>query len=437
MQHNCECTVNETEFFTPIPTQVVLDKAQWVDVHPTNTITTTDGPIEFSVLGSSEEFIDVNSIMLQVRVSITTADGRNLRPTDVIAPVNNIMHSLFSDVILTINNEVVEGGSHQYGYKALLTNLCTMNKGAKESQLQSSGWYKDTEGYMDAAQHNAGFGARQALFAESRQVEMCGPLLLDFFLQNKYLMHNVDFHIKLNRSKPAFQTMIKTAAGVNNRATDVKMNIHKAVLHVRRVKALPSLMAEIEDKLTFSNAVYPVQHTEIMTYSIPAGSLSNNKESIFRGNMPKLVLVGLVRNEAYNGDYAYNPYNFQNFGVNTIGLYREGESIPFRPFTPDYTSNLYEREYMSLMQALEIYNQSEDVDITRTEFKKGYNIYAFNLTPNLSVAGQAQLKHDGNLRLEIAFTAARDHSINVIVMGVFDGKLEITKQRRVITDWKS
>jgi hypothetical protein len=76
-------------------------------------------------------------------------------------------------------------------------------------------------------------------------------------------------------------------------------------------------------------------------------------------------------------------------------------------------------------------------DITRREFKDGYNLYAFNLTPNLSVAGHAQLARDGNLRLEITMGTAQAFPINVIVMGIFDGRVEITKHRHIITDWKS
>jgi hypothetical protein len=438
MTEECPCTLHETEFFEPIPKQVVLDKGQWVDIHPLNNLS-TDGPIEFDINGSADEFIDLNNTMLQIRVKIVNAAGdADLVATDVVAPINNWLHSMFSDIILNISGKVVEGGSHHYPYKAYLTNLLTHNKTSKETQLKTSGWYKDTANKMNEdATANNGLKERKALIGESKVVELCGPLLLDFMLQNKYLIPNTDWGLKLNRSKSEFQTMIKTGNTVVGRATAVKVKIESAILHVRRVTALPSFVLEIENKLNFQNAVYPIQRTEMSTYTIATGSQSHVKESLFRGKMPKFVLVAPTRNDGYNGSYAQNPFNFQNFAINHIALYREGESIPFRPFTPDFANKMYMREYTALLQSLDLYNKTDDIDLDPTDFAGGYCIFGFNLTPNMVVSGQAQSSHDGNLRLEIQFKTATTHTLNIIVMGIFDGRVEITKQRNVHVDWKS
>ena len=438
-QYDCECTVNETEFFDPVLKQIALEKGQWVDVHPINNITSSEGPIEFAINGSVDEFIDLNNTMLQIRVKIVNAAANaNLAAADVVAPVNNWLHSMFSDIMVTLSNTAIEGGNHHYPYKAYLTNLLLHSAKSKETQLQSSGWYKDTASQMNAATAaNVGFTARKTSVLESKEVEMCGPLLLDSFLQNKYMLHNVDIGLKLLRSKPEFQTLIHTDAGVNGRATAVKVQITRAILHVRRVKALPSIINGIEEKLNFQNAVIPIQRTEMLTYTIPQGNQSHSKESLFRGQMPKMLFVGLVRNDAYNGTYTQNPYNFQHFNLNNIGLYREGEPIPYRPFEPNFANGCYVREYMSLIQSLDLFNKPEDDDISLAEFANGYTIYAFNLTPDLSIGGYSQTSRDGNIRLEMKFSQALETTVNVIVMGIFDGRIEITKHRNVITDWKS
>ena len=435
----CDCTVNETELFDPVNKQIVLDKAQWVDVHPLNNVS-SDGPIEFTINGSSDEFLDLNNTMLHVRAKIVNAaGGANLVDSDKVAPVNNWLHSMFSDVILTISGQQVEGGSHQYPYKAYLSNLLLHSKGAKGTQLQCSGWYKDTADKMNTADpsENNGFRKLQSITAESATVELCGPLILDFMLQNKFILQNLDIALKLIPSKAEFQTIIKTPNNEAARATAVKVKLEKAVLYVRRVKALPSVINSIEEKLNLQNAIYPIQRTEMLTYTIATGSKSHSKEALFRGQMPKLVFVGFVRNDAYNGSYTQNPFDFNHFNLAQIALYREGESIPFRPFTPDFSKNFYIREYMALMQSLEIYNKDEDVDITPYEFANGYAIFGFNLTPDLSVAGHAQTSRDGNIRLEVQFATSLAQSINVVVTGIFDGRVEITKHRNVLLDWKS
>ena len=144
-----------------------------------------------------------------------------------------------------------------------------------------------------------------------------------------------------------------------------------------------------------------------------------------------------MRNDAYNGSYGQNPFNFEHNNINQLALYREGEPIPFRPFTPDFAHNKYQREYTSLMQAINIFNKNEDTDISPAEFHSGYTIFGFNLTPDLTVADHAQPIRDGNIRLEVRFGDALARSHNVIVMGIFDAKLEITKYRNVLMDWKS
>lgn len=435
---DCSCTLNELEFFEPINKQVILDKAQWVDIHPLNNLS-SNSPIEFNINGSTDELLDFNNAMLHLQLKIVNAaDNANLRDTDVVAPVNNWFHSCFSDVILTIGGTQVEGGNQNYPYKAYLMNLLSHNKGTKETQLQSNGWYKDVAGHMNAhTDTNTGFTARKTLKGLSVSVDLCGPLLLDFFMQNKYCLHNIDVGIKLVPSKPEFQTLMFTANTVDNRATALKVIYEKAVLYVRRVKAIPSFINGLEESLNSQNAIYPLQRTELITYTIPQGNTTHNKESLFRGLMPKLVLVGFVRNDAYNGAYRQNPFNFQNFTINQLAMFREGESIPFRPFTPDFENNKYQREYMSLMQAINIYHKNENIDISPTDFKNGYTIFGFNLTPDLTVADHAQPIRDGNIRLEVKFGTALAQTVNVIIMGIFDAKLEITKYRNVLMDWKS
>ena len=433
----CQCSLNELELFDPVIKQVTLDRAQWVDIHPINNIT-ANAPIEFNINGSTDELLDFNNTMLQLNVKVTKTDGSNLAATDIVAPVNNWFHSMFADAILTIAGTQVEGGNMTYPYKAYMVNLLTHSKQSKSTQLQSVGWYKDKHGYMNSNQNNNdGFKQRHQLIRESKVVELCGPLLFDFFTQNKYCIHNVDVGIKLIPSKATFQTMLLTANTVANRATDVSVKISKAVLYVRRVKAIPSFINQIEQQLNLQNALYPIQRTEITTYTIPTGNTSHNKESLFRGQMPKFVAVGFVQNNAYNGLYTENPFNFQNLDIIKIAMYREGESIPSRPLEPNFDNSQYQREYVSLLQSIDIFNKNEDIDLTPMEFANGYTIFGFNLTPDLSVTGHAQPIRDGNIRLEVNFSKALTNTVNVIILGIFDAKLEITKYRNVLMDWKA
>ncbi len=208
------------------------------------------------------------------------------------------------------------------------------------------------------------------------------------------------------------------------------------MLYVRRVQMTPSVILQDDSMLATRNALYRLQHTEMMTYTIPTGSQSHNNESLFNGHMPKVVLVGMVTNAAYNGSYKTNPFNFQHFKLNHIALYKDGESMPGRPFTPDFENKLVKREYVALYQTLDLYNVDDSRNITYDDFLDGYTLFGFNLTPDASVSGHAQPFKDGNLRLEMRFAEALPSTINVVVLAIFDGQMEITRQRDIILDYK-
>ena len=175
----------------------------------------------------------------------------------------------------------------------------------------------------------------------------------------------------------------------------------------------------------------------MMSYTIPQGDLSHTKENMFHGLLPKFIIFGMVENKAFNGDVRSNPFHFNHFDVNHVALYREGESVPGRPLTPNFDEKMFTRTYMNLIESLELYNRNEDCDITLQDFANGNSLFAFNLTPDMTMSGHAQPYRDGNLRLELKFSKPLPASINVVVMAVFDGKVEVTSQRNVLTDFKT
>ena len=49
--------------------------------------------------------------MLQIQLKVTKGDGTLIGAGDEYTPVNNVMHTLFSDVALTVGNKQIEGVS--------------------------------------------------------------------------------------------------------------------------------------------------------------------------------------------------------------------------------------------------------------------------------------------------------------------------------------
>ena len=71
------------------------------------------------------------------------------------------------------------------------------------------------------------------------------------------------------------------------------------------------------------------------------------------------------------------------------------------------------------------------------DYGRGYTLFGFDLSPDLSDGGHFDLVKHGSLRLEIKFGTALEQSINVIVYAEFDNVLEIDKARNVVFDYSA
>jgi hypothetical protein len=422
------CAKSELSLFDPQQFQTVIDRGVYIKYQPITSVTST-GPIEFHVPGTTEEYIDVNETMLYVRATIKNEDDTNLIVDADVLFTNMPLASLFADVQLYLNGHQIEGGNQLYPFKAMISSLVQTNESTKRNQLLASGYVKETAGNLNN-RALASSATRKAWTALSASREFCGPLHLDFLQQNKLLLSQVDINIKLVRTQPTF-ALLKAAA------VNAKIIIEDAELIIRKVRVAPSVINGHESGLTKRNVIYPLNRCQVISHTIPAGSLQYTKDNLFRGQMPKLVIFGLVLNTAFSGSYTENPFNFQHFGLNQIALSREGESFPHAPFKPDFAHMLCMREYMAMYQAMELYNKDDEFGMTFNEWRQGSTLFAFNLAPDMCLSGHAQPMREGNLRLELGFANETAALINLVVWAIFDSKIEITRTRDILMDYKS
>ena len=81
-------------------------------------MSTDNGPIEFNIPGSGEDYIDLTNTFLHLSEKITAADGANIADDAAIGPVNLLMHSLFSQVDVALNDKLVSLLTNTYAYRA-------------------------------------------------------------------------------------------------------------------------------------------------------------------------------------------------------------------------------------------------------------------------------------------------------------------------------
>ena len=439
-QGQCECIKSELDLFSTPPLNTSMEKGNEVEFRPISTLT-SEGPIEFNVSPTDEDYLDVGrtKLYLQATIRKDTADAKNQRvvAADRVAPINLWMHSLFSQVDIKLNGTLITPSVNTYPYRAYLETLLSYGTEAKDGQLAMQGWYQDTSDKFNTTtvagdDGNKGFRDRHALVTDQADaVEFLGRLHCDLFQQDRYLPNGVEMNVKLIRSSDLFNIIGHTVAG-----TTYKVHIEKAVLIVRRVTVNPSISVEHNKLLNSgSNAKYPLRRAVVNTFTIPQGTLSKVQDNIIQGQLPRRVVLGMVKNVNYNGSLTTNPFDFDHFNTNFLALYVEGEPVPSQPYKPKFDNKQYLRSYLSLYEGTGMLNDDRGNHISRKDYPNGYMLHVFDLTADMAEGQHMDPIKHGSLRVEIHFEQALTDPLNVILYCEYDNNLQIDRARNVVTDF--
>ena len=66
---SCECTKSELDIFAVPPTQTSVLQAEYVEYQPLTSIL-GNAPIEFNIIGTGENYVDLANVLLYVRAKI-------------------------------------------------------------------------------------------------------------------------------------------------------------------------------------------------------------------------------------------------------------------------------------------------------------------------------------------------------------------------------
>lgn len=415
-------------FFDEREVQTDIRSSRIVDYHPRTA--DNSGPFEFIIPGSGEEYIDLNKVDLNVLFKILKADGTNLAATDIVGFNNLGIATLFRDVQLNVGDYQIEGGQQDYAYKSYFHNVMQFPPLVQDTYMEGFGWVKDEAGKFDDAA-NSGFVARANMIKASKVCDLYGPIYLDFFNQPKLLISNTDLRLKFTLQKPEF--LLNDFAGT---PVDCKIKIEKMTLYVRRALVNPSVIKGHTIGLDRNNLHYPISHRKMLTYTIPAGQLSFRKDNLFPSESPKLIMVALVDNVAFNGAMNKNPYNFQHFDLGEIALRVNGVPHPGPPYKPHFSKGVFARDYMDLMETFGYYKTDNSNGLKMSEFATGYTIYAFDMSPDNDISSDHRSPNlSEDIRLDLWFRKALPATINVLIYAAFDSEIQISKLRDVFTDY--
>ena len=411
--------------------------------------------------------------MFAVKLLMLILTNINKKP---IYPVNNFLHSLFENINVRYNNTLVEQSNNMYPYRAYLEDLLNYDSESKATFLTQQCFFKDdhsnfdnlnakpeydeysvehlpesnkydkqtntyiyssnnlteeqkkTErinklGIIKANNYNKGAVNRQLYMNGGKLLK--GKLHLDICNMNRYLLNNVDVTFQFTKSKKEFCIM------VNSTSSDV-VNIEfiNMYLKVRRIKVSRTVMLNHAMALEQTNAKYPIKKVLINTISLNFKSL-NQSLKLHTGIIPNRVVCTIVPTEAYSGSLKTNPFKFDNYNIKEIAL---KISSKLSPYSSSLESNGKEDNFIEAYNTIFTGIREAPCDITYDDYKNGYYILAFHLSPDLCSEEHYSMLKDGCLELDFKFDTVENMALNLICYMEFDNIIEITKSRQVLFD---
>ncbi|KAF4513978.1 UNVERIFIED_CONTAM: hypothetical protein B566_EDAN018375 [Ephemera danica] len=426
------CTKSELDLFALPPTQTSVESGHYEIVKPLNALTEDTNAIEFVIPGHTGQYLDLSHTELHAKLQIVKAGNVAIAAADSVAPVNYVLHTMFSSVEIYLNNKLITPVSNTAAYRAYIEMLLNYSTDVKQSQMSAKLVEMDTHNAFDTCgDANTGYKKRRAYFSESKEVDAVGYMHSDLFNQNRYLLSGVDVRLKFIRGRDTFCLMSETLASG-------KLKINDLTLHVRRADLNPSIALAHAEALKLSPAKYPISRVDVKVLTIPSGVQSKSLDNVYTGQLPIRVTLAFVENKSYNGDYKKNPFYFKHFGLTSLSLVKNGKQIPTRPLECNFSDGgHYINAYQTLLSGSGINFSNTDVSISREQYSKGYALFIFDLTPDLSASCQShwQLKEVGSMGLEVRFAAALTETVNCIVYAEFENLIEINKDREVAVDY--
>ena len=199
----------QMSIFEVPPTDTTITVREWIEYRPINQIS-QDTAIEFHVTPQSTGYLDLKQSRVNVKIKVTMDDGSPVTQDHVVALVNLPLHSIFSSLECDLQHMPVSQIGTNYPYKAYIDTLLTTQT-SRRMDNSSQLFIKDSRGHFDDADaktgRNIGLHERWIYTRDGGILDLEGPLLLDFFQQERLILNGVPLDLKFWPSKNAFRLM--------------------------------------------------------------------------------------------------------------------------------------------------------------------------------------------------------------------------------------
>lgn len=412
----------------PEDTSVLFGKT--VVNHLVTALNENNNVFEFVVPSEGHDYtyLPYSRLEGEIKIIKTTAGGNvAVGANDLVAPINLMASALFRQAECELNGvQVSDLSSPLFHYKAYFETLLTYGIDAKSTHLRACLYHADTISKEETMTDDcASFKHRRLWIRQNADniLYFSTPIHIDFFDSKKYLIPGVTMKLKFFKNDDKFLLMS---------ATDTwKVQIKSLVLKTRKLTIHPSIVEKHQELIQKQPALYPIAQSRINNFTLNAGLSSTVLSGIFRGKLPRSIIIGLVKADAFHGSFDTNPWFFQPFGVSSVRLVINGIPTPTETFQPNFANGKCMDLYRHFLDNLGISHENESNMVTYEMFKTNTTLYAYDLSPDLCNSYHKHIETTGNINLDLQFSAALTDNVVVVVFGTFNEIVKIDASGQV------
>ncbi|KAH7715379.1 Protein F19G12.2 [Aphelenchoides avenae] len=422
---------NALNIFAVPPTNVAISRSYFREILPLNTI--SESPYHFRIF-SDNLWTDLSRTYVHLELSLEKQkpDGSwaAAESADKVAPIQTIGQTFIEQLRVSVSNTELYDSGPLYAYRNYITTELSYPLSTKETFLASAGYhYEHTQ---DAAD-DEGFKKRAALFTGGKTVQLLSRLDFDMGNQELLLLNNTDVMFSLYRAQDRFLvTCLKQGD-----TTAFRLKLHSIKLYCKMVEVQPSLNLTIYANLEKQAAKYALRKTEVKSCFLTEGRTEFDR-NLFNSVIPRRLTMALVSSKAFNGHFAFSPFNFKPFGIRDIAVNAGGMNYPSVAYQNlDFDKGACMRPFVDLYEALGLANSDRNNGLTLDRFRNGWCFFVVPLTSSLDDNCGLELVRNGSTNVRITFNSDSPvpaGGLELIVLAEFDQLVTVDFNRRVVTD---
>ena len=263
-------------------------------IEPIRPPSTTDTDFVFEIPNTGSSYLDLKNTELYVKGHLERRDGTKLLEDESALLCNNALHSIWDSVTLYCGYNQEEIFIPNHAHKAYIRQL-KRNTLRHEGSMRNQGLLTEWSDLLFGG-NDFKMVMRKAWTLSSKSTEMMGPLLLDLFETEGYLMPACPLRLKYRKNRDAFYVI--TDEG--NKDVEYNFVIERIGLSVPAINILPALSPLLEMQTEQVPARYEYEGLDMKQYAVPKGTIIRKYSRVYEGKLPKKILVGFYKQTAFS-----------------------------------------------------------------------------------------------------------------------------------------